>query len=570
MTPRERTLAILLVAGIMLGGGALLGYMFVYTPLQEKWAQSRGLETEIGKLDEQLASLNKLKPRIAEMKRQSLPADADLEKTKLKYQQMLEQLRPTGLATTGDYKVSFSKQQPTSGTPEIAPKKAAYTRLEFIVKIDNANIWQVVDFLTRYYQVDLLHQITELRITRANKPTEARTQLDVYMTCEALIVDGAEPRSTLFPVSSAVAAIGGYRAVEAVINKPELTRRILPQSPTPVLASRGRDYSLIVRNDMFYGMLPKPEAEPSFAIARISDVTISKPEETPAAVRVRASGKGSTGATAEAKVTAGDLFPKGPLSVKDMSIVLPKVDEEIGVLGSSSTATISVTVTSGEGEKKETTFKVAMGPEQKPGPPPTPGIDIASAIKLVGFASSTEGAATTVTALIFDSANPYVYKIVGKGKTVEVIREWSSTTKTWRKDADYEQPAGVLAFSDDFSSTKRTFRVIAIESDSIVVAEIGAPPAKASAKLPGIGKFPVGGGRPKQGPAEPLAVLAGSAAAAVPQPVYYRWPLGKSLKDLLESDPKKSCRLPADEVKKILKRVSDAGPIDIALIAAGN
>jgi hypothetical protein len=310
MTSRERTLAVLLVAGILLGGGALLGYTFVYQPLEQKWAQAAELRREIDELDGKVQNLNALKPKVAEMKRQTLPIDPDVEKTKLKYHQMLEQLRPPTLAYA-DFKVKHTRQVPSTGTPEVAPKKPAYTKLEFEVKLEGANTWQVVDFLTRFYQVDLLHQVSDLQITRTNKPTESHNGLDVRVLCEAVIVDGAEARPALFPVPNAFAALGGFRGVEAIATRPDLARRIVPTNPIPVLASRGRDYSLIVRHDIFYGVLPNPPGEPEFDVPRLADVTVTKPEEAPSPVTVRPTGKGSAGAKVEAKVTGGDLFPKG-------------------------------------------------------------------------------------------------------------------------------------------------------------------------------------------------------------------------------------------------------------------
>jgi hypothetical protein len=574
MTSRERTLAILLVAGILLGGGALLGYMFVYSPLQAKWADKDRLDAEITELDSKLRGLNQLKPRIAEAKRQSLPPDAD--RAKLQYQQMLEHLRPTQLASPNDFKVSFSKEQPITGTPELAPKKPAYKRLEFMVKLDNANVWQVVDFLTRYYQIDLLHQVTELKITRMNKPSEARNQLDVVIMCEALILDGVEPRSTLFPVSGAVAAVGGIPAVEAVVGKPELARRLTPVPSTPVLASRTRDYSFIVKHDMFYGLLPKPDTEPPFKVDRLADVTISKPEEAPPPVRVRVSGKGSAGATVAAEVKDGTLLPLGPLTVdpKTLTITLPKVTEE---LGSDADALVSVIVTSAEGEKKTSLFTVAMGKAPRVETPKL-GPDISSAIKLLWLNTSSEGDVTTVTAMIWDAANPLKYEIVASAKGVQV-KKWVQEAvpksrpprKEWVLAKDYAKANSpdVLAFSDDFSSTKRTFKIVLVEDEAVIVAETsGSEAPKAEPKQPG--KFGFGGGgRPaRQGPADPLAVVAGNLAAAVPRPVYYRWPLGKSLQEVL--DPKNECRLSAEEVKKILKRLAESGPLASVLTSDGN
>jgi hypothetical protein len=69
------------------------------------------------------------------------------------------------------------------------------------------------------------------------------------------------------------------------------------------------------------------------------------------------------------------------------------------------------------------------------------------------------------------------------------------------------------------------------------------------------------GGPPRQGHADPLAIVAGNPVAATvpPVPALYRWTLGKSLKDVI--DPKGNSKLSTDEVRKVLKRVADGGPL---------
>ncbi|HSQ57511.1 MAG TPA: hypothetical protein VLM40_17450, partial [Gemmata sp.] len=386
MTSRERTLAIVLVGGIVLCGGALLGYMFLYVPLQEKATQAETLDSEIADLDSKISSINRVRPQIAEVKRQSLPPDID--RAKLQYQQMLELLRPTGLPSPADFTVKFVRESVKKPplTPVIAPNRPAYTQLEFNVDIENANIWKVVDFLYKFYQLDLLHRITELKIARANKPSDTRDRLKVNVTCEAIILDGVEPRSTLFPITNVVAAVGGFASIEAILQKNELLEKFTPHSTSPVLATRNRDYSLIARYDPFYGLLPDLPPEPPFSIAKVPDVVINQTDEAPQPVRVKLVGKGSSGASLKAEVKDGTLVPKGSIAVdpKTMTIALPKVSAE---LGSSASSTIAVVATSAEGETTETTFKVLMGKS----PPAKLGPDISAAIKFIMITGSSEG-----------------------------------------------------------------------------------------------------------------------------------------------------------------------------------
>ncbi|HVL15189.1 MAG TPA: hypothetical protein VM529_21635, partial [Gemmata sp.] len=505
-------MATLLAGSILLAAGGLLGYFFVYEPWEQKRSEAATLEAEVTDLDGKLATLNRLKPKIVEAKRQSLPPDAN--SAKLQYQQLLESMRPAGLPSSNDFTVRFTREVPFNAktTPVLGPKKPAYTQLEFTVEIDNANLWQVVDFLQRYYQIDLLHRLTELSISRTNKPSDPRGQLKVKAVSEAVILDGVEPRSGLFPVTNVIAAVAGFPAVRALAASPEAVQRLTPRPTTPVLAAAGRDYSVIVKQDMFYGLLPPPESEPEFKLDRLADVTVSKPDDAPPAVRVRATGKGASAAKVEARVTGGDLLPAGPLKVDGLAIALPRVSEETGYLGSPSTATVAVTATSADGVKKESTFKVAMAAAPPPPPSPPAGPDISAAIKLVMASGSSQGDTTTTTFVIFDSANPYAYRLTTKGKGIEVVKQWSSTSKLWRPDRDYNHPDGVLAISDDFSSTKKKFRVVAFEEDAVIVADLAGTPPKADSKRPAFGKGG-GGGRPwGQGPATPLAAAAGNPA----------------------------------------------------------
>jgi hypothetical protein len=570
MTPRERTLAILLVGAMVLVGGSLLGYVFLYTPLQEKWGEAAKLDTEIAELDAKAATAAKLRPRIAEIKRQSLPAD--LSRTTLQYQQLLEQLRPAGLRNPTDYQVKVGKTLSDTPpvTPALAPRKPAYKRLEFTVDIDHAHMWQVVDFLGRFYQLDLLHQITEFRVARANNPTEMRNDLDVSIRIEAIILDGAEPRSTLFPVTNAIAAVGGFPALAAVANRPDVARYLMPTVTTPVLAERGRDYSAIVKHDIFYGELPPPVTGPPFSLARIDDVVINKPDD-PTPVKFALSGRGAESATVTATVKSGTLFNVGPLDVdmKTRTIKLPKVSAE---LGSEADALVTVVATSPDGVSETRRFEIKMG-QPSTGPTKPLGPDIAGVIKLVAINGSFPEA--TLTALICDQANPFEYRVAFGAKGIHVSK-WVQTPVpksrpprvefTAAKAYAENYPANVLAFSDEWSGTKRTFRVIALESEALILAELGGPDADAKQDR-GKGKGP-GGPRPGQGKADPLAGVAGNpAVAAAPgKPgAYYRWPLGRSLKDIVNGDPNNPHRLPEAEVKKILQRVAESGPL-----ASGN
>jgi hypothetical protein len=578
-------MALIVIGLFVFGGGALGAYFFVYSPLQDKWEEADKIQSEITELDKKLDGIAAARPKIVEAKRQSLPNDPSQAKTE--YKLLLENLLTQ--AKFVDYKIPEARTVerrspvtpdltlPNATNPQSPIKKQAYTTLEFRIEIKKADIWQVVDFLQAFYRLDLLHQITELTITRDNKPTEARTGLELHITCEAIILDNTDshpageqeqarrkidPRPALFPVTTAVGAIGGNLAIEAVARKQEVARKLTPVTSTPVLATANRDYSLIPLLDMFYGPIPKEKPAPAFALARIDSVEIKNPEES-STVRVRVSGEGSTGAKIAA-TASGSLLPEGAMTVdqKTHTITIPKVDE---ILGSTATSTVSVVATSADGKTLKESFKVAMGkaPEKKD---TVAGPDISAAIKLIMVSGGSDG---TLSALIFDAANPFKYQVTADAKAVKVLKMEQATKARWREDSDYNEAKGVLAFSDDFSSTKRAFKVIAVEHDAIIITEITKHETAKS--QPGRGGRPGGFVAPpaaKHEPVDPLAILVGNAPLSIPTPELYRWPLGLSLKDVF--DPKKSLKLSPEEARKVLKRVAAEGPLGPTTVAASD
>jgi hypothetical protein len=558
MTSREHTLALGLLALIVLGGGGFLAYTFGYEPWQAKKAEAARLQKEIDELDLKVLAMTKERPQVQHAKRASLPPDVNLAKQQYVFlmERLLQQAKITDYIIP-EVQVVANPRPPV--TPEIAPKKPAYNTLKFTVNIKKANMWQVVDFLQAYYQLDLLHQITDLKIVRENAPTESRNGLKVDITSEAIILDGAEPRNALFPVTTAVAAVSGLPGLQLVSLTPELTRKLTSSATNPVLATTNRDYSLLALQDMFYGLLPKAPPPAPFAMGRFSDVVIPNPPPTePTPVPVRLSGEGSVGATVTARA-AGSLLTEGPLPVdpKTNTITLPAItmnDE----LDPRATSTVTVEAVSADGKKQKGSFKVSLAaPRVEPKyEPPKP--DISAAIRLVGVTGNSTGSAT---AIIFDAANPFRYRIDLSSKDVVVTKFYLKAKGVWGKDSEYEHAAGVLMISDEeLSGTKRKFKVLAIDNNDLIVAELNQPEPAAEAKAGGGRGFGGGRGGPvRQGRAEPLAVVAGNVATAVPPPKLYRWIHGKSLAELQP--------IPPEEARKILKRVASEGPLSMLALS---
>jgi hypothetical protein len=267
MSTRENTLAILLLALVFLGGGGLLGYTMILSPLWDKEKAADALNKDIEDLTVKVAKLRKDEPRLQVANKRSLPTDENVAREG--YKAMLERLLrqahiPDGF-TINDKKITEVKG---SSLPGQQAKKAPYTRVALEITFKKADMWAVHDFLTAYYKLNLLQQITALTIKReddaaagakkGNNPD--RKDLTVVLTTEALILEGADPRRTLLPVPPAFAAVGGFAGYQTIALTPEASRGITPTQFVQVLASRPRDYSLIVRNDPFHGPYVDPVA----------------------------------------------------------------------------------------------------------------------------------------------------------------------------------------------------------------------------------------------------------------------------------------------------------------------
>ena len=545
MTSREQTLALLLIGLMVLGVGAAGGYLLIWSPLQQQKAAEETIQKEIDDLEKderaQVASAKKL----AAARTRSLPADADLAKGE--YVVALGRLLDAAGAPKG-YTISWKVVDNTARqVPEISKGKPVYTRIAYAVQIKKADMWVVKDFLKGYYELGLLHQITHFSIKKEDegaKGTGKRNDLTVDLTTEAIIVDGAENRKTLLQIPTAFGAIGGGGLYATMTSQKEYGRGISPQVLNSVLA-KGRDYSLIVLKDPFNGPLAPP---PAFKLSPIKDVKIVQ-DEKPSPVKVAVSGEGAVGTKVTA-IASGTLFPSGALKVdpKALAIELPKTSAGEG------TETISVIATSADGKVEKTSFKisveaakVASTVEDK-----RPEVDAAIILTMVTFRSDG-----TASAAIRDAANRQRYEIDVNGKKVVVSKYYYIKDKKKEDDTDAH---GVLVISDDNSKTKRTFKVVAVEGDALVL-EDQKPTAAAKPKA-GPTNWPGKGGAPKQGPANPITAIAGNMAAGVASTPakLYRWTVGQSLATIT--------LIPDPEAKKILKQAADNGPmVEVAAIS---
>jgi len=546
MTTRERNRAALLIGLILLGTAAAAGYAFVYDPLQEKAAAAAKLEQEVAEAEGKLAAARLEAPRLAAAKRRSLPADENLARRE--YNEALSRLLRRANVPLG-YKVTERTSNAT-GTPLLAPKKPAYTKVVYDVTFDRADLWAVQDFLAGYYRLDLLHQITAVEVVRkadagagsARKVDPDRKDLSVKLTTEAILLDGADARRTLLPVSNAFAAVGGLPGYHAVALSPEVARGLTPAPLAPALAAPPRDYSLVVLRDIFHGPLPPP---PPLRLGKMADVAVEvakpvPPVRVPVVADVGYTGRVTLTATAE-----GKLLPEGAVTIDQTG----KTVTLAPAAGETGTATVTVVARADNGEEARASFKLSVKePPAAERPAEVAKEDISAAVILIAVSTRSDG---TAFAVVRDNFNPLTYEIEVDADGVRVTKYEYIPRK--KKDRSYDTPALLAIADENVSGTKRTFRVVAIDDTGLVLAE--ANPAGVPAK----------GGRGaglREKPADPLDAVVGAAAGAgrAAPPVLVRWASGKSLAALTE--------VPADEAKRILRRAAETGPVGATAVAA--
>jgi hypothetical protein len=266
MTTRERHMSIVLTGFIIVVGASFFGYQFVYAPIRDKKLLINNLVEDIDQRKIRQARIEKRQPDLEKWKKLSLPPDKE-EKTKVAeavvpgrtptetaradlaqgaYEDWLNNtLKAAGYALTD---VAITPRKPDAkNVPQLSTKKPIYTRVQFSVQL-KGDLASLVDFMDRFYKVALLHQIRNLTITKplggdfraaaaaganGGAPPAPSTDLDVNMTIEALVLDNAEKRATLFPDK--------------------------PVEVPPLLSKTDAQYAMIPGKNMFFGPLSTRE-----------------------------------------------------------------------------------------------------------------------------------------------------------------------------------------------------------------------------------------------------------------------------------------------------------------------
>lgn len=235
MNARERVLAVILIL-LMVGAAGGVGFwQLIWSPYKKHGQDITHLQKEIAELE--TAKLDaELTARIYETKtkKKSLPAHIDLAKRE--YSRMLTNMLRKAEFDATDLKVT-ARDPNTTNVPTLAPKKYAYTKLEFDVTA-KGDLTSVVDFLYHFYRQPLLHQITKITIVKPSGGRGRGGDLDVNLLVQAIALDKAENRgvllATLPPVTAVVGGVGstGFsrRNVESGFGSPFTSADVLARA----------------------------------------------------------------------------------------------------------------------------------------------------------------------------------------------------------------------------------------------------------------------------------------------------------------------------------------------------
>jgi hypothetical protein len=226
MTQRERVMLTSMLAALVVVGGGFAFNIFVWQPLSNirERVETARLElaekqTELSKEKAVIAGILKVNPRLAAWNEISLsPMNPVLAKTKgltpeerksrhlshlqVDYERYLDGLmRGSGFAA--DSIVITAKAPERKGNPILSGKVPVFERLGFTVS-GRAKLEGVVRLLQTFHAADLLHQIRNISLALIPAPAGAGRSsssgnLQVSMTIEALMVRGAQERTTLSP-----------------------------------------------------------------------------------------------------------------------------------------------------------------------------------------------------------------------------------------------------------------------------------------------------------------------------------------------------------------------------------
>lgn len=295
MTSREKRLTAIFL-GLLFVVAILLGYVFLYLPWSQAVAKRKQLEDDLFSKTSQTNGLIKESREIRQLHERSLPLDQNIARRE--YDWLLTDLiRKAGIQQGFSITQQLLKDKdnqtipilPESGGVVAAKgkEKYSYQKMTFEVKLSKVDIKMVSEFLRLYHEVQLLHHISNITISKkddntgsaATRRTRDRTNpdewkdLEVVLTTEAMILDGVDNRRTIMSLPAATAGLVGYGMFNAVSKQPDMGRALaLSQAgyvktkagkieQNQIFENSNRNYASLIAKDLFHGPIP-PEPPP--------------------------------------------------------------------------------------------------------------------------------------------------------------------------------------------------------------------------------------------------------------------------------------------------------------------
>lgn len=234
-SPRERWLAGLAVMLIGITAFGVFYLLYYDRSLQSLDNRERNLLANIDRDKARLEEIEKAMSSLKLARKMSLPADPAT--ARLLYGQELESMLAASRFPRNKTTVNPKTENRAPSVAGPGAKKDKPPFLRQVVDIQaTGDLTMLVEFLDRFYRMPLLHRIRSLTISKPETATRDSMpgELNIVMSIEGLIVDGAENRKTLLPEG---------------LSDSEKPRR---------LARSSDQYAAIAGNNVFYGPPPKP------------------------------------------------------------------------------------------------------------------------------------------------------------------------------------------------------------------------------------------------------------------------------------------------------------------------
>ena len=318
MTPRERILAIGVGATIGLLG-LQYGISSITSSITAKQAQIDAAQASVDKLRDQITLGEKSQKKLRDIKAKSLPTSA--QQLNARYSEWLTQLaQEVGLT---DFKVTnhdISKQAKTSkSTPP-------FTTYKFTMQ-GQCRTDQLVKLLAKYYDKDLLHSITNLKVTM----TKQANLLNISLDSQAIALRGADAKQEFSTESSNRLAKSAEEYEKSIIGRNPFAPPNLPPklaTSTRQELKRGESWSLKLegsdpeKDEIKFELVSK-DLPPGLKFSnRSGELSGSASENGSYEVVVRATDNGLPAKSSEYKLALKVVDPPPP----PVDVAKPKFD----------------------------------------------------------------------------------------------------------------------------------------------------------------------------------------------------------------------------------------------------